>query len=84
VVNEEEAKIIREAVDRILLGASLRAVCGDLNERDVQTVSVTPWTSTTLTQMVLSPRVIGYRVYTATGSYLTRCPRSWTQRPTQQ
>jgi DNA invertase Pin-like site-specific DNA recombinase len=62
VVNEDEAKIIREAADRLLLGASLRAVCRDLNERGVQTVSGKPWTSTTLKRMVLSPRVIGYRV----------------------
>ena len=63
VVNEDEAKIIRESADRLLLGASLRAVCRDLNERGVQTVSGKPWTSTTLKRMVLSPRVIGYRVY---------------------
>ena len=67
VVNEDEAKIIREAADRLLLGASLRAVCRDLNERGVQTVSGKPWTSTTLKRMVLSPRVIGYRVYHGEG-----------------
>jgi hypothetical protein len=67
VVKEDEAKIIREAADRLLLGASLRAVCRDLNERGVQTVSGKPWTSTTLKRMVLSPRVIGYRVYHGEG-----------------
>ena len=67
VVNEDEAKIIREGADRLLLGASLRAVCRDLNERGVQTVSGKPWTSTTLKRMVLSPRVIGYRVYHGEG-----------------
>jgi site-specific DNA recombinase len=67
VVNEDEAKIIREAADRLLLGASLRAVCRDLNERGVKTVSGKPWVSTTLKRMVLSPRVIGYRVYRGEG-----------------
>ena len=67
MVNEDEAKIIREAADRLLLGASLRAVCRDLNERGVKTVSGKPWTSTTLKRMVLSPRVIGYRVYHGEG-----------------
>jgi site-specific DNA recombinase len=67
VVNQDEAKIIRESADRLLLGASLRAVCRDLNERGVQTVSGKPWTSTTLKRMVLSPRVIGYRVYHGEG-----------------
>jgi DNA invertase Pin-like site-specific DNA recombinase len=67
VVNEDEAKIIRESADRLLLGASLRAVCRDLNERGVMTVSGKPWTSTTLKRMVLSPRVIGYRVYHGEG-----------------
>jgi site-specific DNA recombinase len=67
VINEDEAKIIRESSDRLLLGASLRAVCRDLNERGVQTVSGKPWTSTTLKRMVLSPRVIGYRVYHGEG-----------------
>lgn len=67
VLNEDEAKIICDAADRLLLGASLRAVCRDLNERGVQTVSGKPWTSTTLKRMVLSPRVIGYRVYHGEG-----------------
>jgi DNA invertase Pin-like site-specific DNA recombinase len=67
VVNEEEAKIIREAADRILLGASLRAVCRDLNERGVKSLSGKPWVSTSLKRMVLSPRVIGYRVYHGEG-----------------
>jgi site-specific DNA recombinase len=66
-INEDEAKIIRESADRLLLGASLRAVCRDLNERGVKTVSGKPWTSTTLKRMVLSPRVIGYRVYHGEG-----------------
>jgi site-specific DNA recombinase len=67
VVNEDEAKIIRESADRLMLGASLRAVCRDLNERGVKTVSDKPWVSTTLKRMVLSPRVIGYRVYHGEG-----------------
>jgi site-specific DNA recombinase len=67
VVNEEEAKIIREAADRILLGASLRAICRDLNERGVKSVSGKPWVSTSLKRMLLSPRVLGYRVYHGEG-----------------
>jgi site-specific DNA recombinase len=67
VVNEEEAKIIREAADRILLGASLRAVCRDLNERGVKSVSGKPWVSTSLKRILLSPRVVGYRVYHGEG-----------------
>jgi site-specific DNA recombinase len=67
VVNEDEAKIIREAADRLLLGASLRAVCRDLNESGVRTVTGQAWVSTTLKRMVLSPRVIGYRVYHGEG-----------------
>jgi site-specific DNA recombinase len=67
VVNEDEAKIIRESADRLMLGASLRAACRDLNERGVPTVSGKPWVSTTLKRMVLSPRVIGMRVYHGEG-----------------
>jgi DNA invertase Pin-like site-specific DNA recombinase len=74
VVNEEEAKIVREVADRLLLGASLRAVCRDLNERGVKTVSGKPWTSTTLKRMVLSPRVIGYRVYQGEGLVANSLP----------
>jgi site-specific DNA recombinase len=75
VVDEDEANIIREAADRLLIGASLRAVCRDLNERGVKTVSGKPWTSTTLKRMVVSPRVIGYRVYHGEGLVPNSLPK---------
>jgi site-specific DNA recombinase len=42
-IDEDEAKIIREGADRILMGASLRSVCRDLNARGVRSVSGKLW-----------------------------------------
>jgi site-specific DNA recombinase len=60
-IDEDEAKIIREAADRILMGASLRSVCRDLNTRGVRSVSGKLWASSTLKRILLSPRVVGKR-----------------------
>jgi site-specific DNA recombinase len=60
-IDEDEAKIIREGADRILMGASLRSVCRDLNARGVRSVSGKLWASSTLKRILLSPRVVGKR-----------------------
>ncbi len=57
----DEAAIIRECAQRALAGDSLRALCLDLNDRDVPTVTGTPWKSQTLKRILTSARISGQR-----------------------
>lgn len=65
VVNEAEATEIRRAVDDLLLGCSINSVVRDLNERQIRTSKGNPWNAATLKQLLLSPRLVGYRVHRA-------------------
>jgi hypothetical protein len=67
VLNDDEAAILREAADRVLLGASLRSICRDLNDRGSRSASGKLWASVTLKRILLSPRMIGMRVYHGEG-----------------
>jgi DNA invertase Pin-like site-specific DNA recombinase len=57
----DEAAVIRETTRRLLSGETLRAVTADLNVRLVPTITGTRWSSTTLREMVISPRLAGLR-----------------------
>ena len=54
-VRESEAVIVRECARRLLAGEALRAICADLNERGVATVTGAPWKTQTLRRMLMSP-----------------------------
>jgi len=56
-----EAKVIREAAQRIVEGETIRGVVADLNRRTITTVSGKPWTSTTLRRILTAPRTAGLR-----------------------
>jgi len=60
-VRESEAVIVRECARRLLAGEALRAICADLNERGVATVTGGPWKTQTLRRMLMSPRISGQR-----------------------
>lgn len=60
-VRESEAVVIRECAARLLAGEALRSICGDLNERGVQTVTNAQWKPQTLRRMLLSARISGQR-----------------------
>ncbi len=62
-VNKKEAKVVREVVERIGRGESLRQIAFDLNRRDVETTMGNAWRSVTLGQMMRSPRLAALRVY---------------------
>jgi len=62
-VREDEAIVIREMVDRLIGGESLRSLIADLNARAVPTVKGTRWTHRSVTDLVLSPRIAGMRVH---------------------
>src|SRR5438045_1268819 len=51
----------RHRAKRALAGDSLRALCLDLNERGVPTVTGTPWKSQTLKRILTSARISGQR-----------------------
>jgi DNA invertase Pin-like site-specific DNA recombinase len=58
-----ERELIREAARRILAGDSLRAIVGDWNRKEITTTTGRPWGTRTLRQMLLSPRMVGYRAH---------------------
>ena len=61
---EEEAAEVRAAADMLLRGTSLRAVVRDLNMRGVPTASGRGiWTSQTMRDLLLRPRVAGLSVH---------------------
>lgn len=63
VVNAAEAAEIRRCADDLLLGCSINSVVRDLNERQIRTSRGNPWNAATLKQLLLSPRLAGYRVH---------------------
>ena len=62
-VDADEAAIVREAVERILAGDSLRSLANDLNARGISTVSGAPWKQQVLRRMLLSARISGQRAH---------------------
>jgi site-specific DNA recombinase len=58
---EAERELIREAARRILAGDSLRGICLDWNEAGHASPRGGLWTTQTLRQMLLSPRLAGLR-----------------------
>lgn len=56
----ERAAIVREMVDRLISGESLRAIAVDLNERGIPAPrGGTAWASTTVKQIVANPAIAG-------------------------
>lgn len=67
VVSSEQAKreqdLIREAANRVLTGDSLRGIVLDWLDREIRTTTGKAFVNATLRQMLLSPRIAGYRVH---------------------
>lgn len=59
----EEALVIHDCSVRLVQGASLRSLAGDLRKREVPTVTGTRWTAETLRDILLRPRNAGRMVY---------------------
>ncbi len=62
-VVEEEARIIREAADRVLAGERVGSVANDLNRRGVPTARGAMWTTPTLRSILTGETVAGRRRY---------------------
>lgn len=63
-LDPEQAAVIREMVDRLLAGDSLRSIAYDLNERAVPTARGGVWRQGTIRQIVMSGRIAGWREWT--------------------
>jgi DNA invertase Pin-like site-specific DNA recombinase len=53
----DEAAVIADAATRLLAGETLRAVCNDLNNRNVRTVTGRKWSTTVLRTILMSARI---------------------------
>lgn len=62
-VVEAEAALIRQAVDHVLAGGSVRSVCADWARRGVQTPTGRSWVPWTVREMLVAPRLGGLREY---------------------
>lgn len=60
-VRADEADLIREAVQRVILGESLRGIVLDWRARGVPTVTGVPWSPTTVRRLLRSDRIAGRR-----------------------
>jgi site-specific DNA recombinase len=56
-----EQACIKEAVERILAGDSLRGIVLDWRRRGIKTSTGGGWSNRSLRQMLMSPRIAGYR-----------------------
>lgn len=63
---DTEAAIIREAVNRLLAGETVRSLAAWLADAEIATVTGKPWRTTSLKQMLLSPRIAGLREHHGT------------------
>jgi site-specific DNA recombinase len=63
IARESEAVLIRQACERILLGATVTGIVRDWNEQGVKTPLGSIWQTTSLKQMLVKPRLAGLRQY---------------------
>ena len=62
-IRESEASLIRQAASDILSGIGTHAIARRWNESDVKTPQGNSWVQTVVRNMMLSPRMAGYRVH---------------------
>jgi DNA invertase Pin-like site-specific DNA recombinase len=62
-VREDEAALVREAIERVLAGESLRGIAIDWNDQGLRSPSGAEWGVTTLRSMLTGPRLAGLRVH---------------------
>ena len=63
VIQKEEAKLIRDAVRRILAGTNLATICREWDESNVPTRLRGQWRLTTLRRVLTAPRLAGILVH---------------------
>lgn len=60
---EAEAAVIREVVQRVLGGESMRSTVADLRKREITTSAGRPWTQQSLSRLLRNPRLAGLKTY---------------------
>lgn len=60
-IREDEAEVLRWAAARVLEGATVNALCRELNERGIPPVKAARWSTKTLHDQLTSARVAGLR-----------------------
>jgi DNA invertase Pin-like site-specific DNA recombinase len=73
-VREDEAALIREAVEDVLAGLPLRRIVVRWNNAGVRTTKGNVWTNGLVLQLLRSPRLAGWRVHRPKGSKWTAVP----------
>ncbi|BCJ61632.1 recombinase family protein [Micromonospora endophytica] len=58
-----EAAVIREVVQRVLDGESMRSAVADLRKREIMTSAGRPWTQQSLSRLLRNPRLAGLKTY---------------------
>src|SRR5207302_998658 len=58
-----EAALLEEAAKDLLAGVGLHTICRRWNDAGVKTTVGNPWRKQVLRNLLLSPRLAGYRVY---------------------
>lgn len=62
-IEPEEAEHIREAVDAVLAGTSMRSLAAAWDERGIRSPNGRAWSGGTIRSMLLSPRLVGKRIH---------------------
>ncbi|QXE38940.1 recombinase family protein [Streptomyces sp. GMY02] len=60
-----EAKLLRDAVKRVILGTGVSTIVAEWNRKEIKSVSGKPWTIQTLKCVLRNPRICGIRSYLA-------------------
>ncbi len=61
IIDQEEGLIVREMVDKILTGASIRSIADWLNEQGIKTKQGKTWSASTVSQVTSNPAIAGLR-----------------------
>jgi DNA invertase Pin-like site-specific DNA recombinase len=79
-INQREARFVREAVQQIIGGASLRSIAADWNRRGIKTPTGGEWSTPALRRMLTSARIAGWREHSTNGRWQDRemvAPAEW-------
>lgn len=77
VLNQAEAAVVRECVQRLLRGDGIWKICLDLNARGVKTSTGGEWKTQVLRRMLLRPRNYGMRSHAPAGKKPQLYPGQW-------
>lgn len=62
-LDEEEAGLLREAVEAVLVGRSIRSICVEWNERGIKTARGNDWSQGTLSHLLRNEVLIGHGIF---------------------